>query len=138
MVCTDTTSETVQQREMVGTVSSTYAFMNFFLLVAICVVFYRFAYLNNNWKQPLVVTFYSLAIVTTLFRIFSFSFYAKMDFDASAGHIFNKLANSSDVIASISTLNIGFYQCVSMVELALRVRGSVATLTLLDKEGDQE
>ena len=126
MVCVDTTSETMAQYDTVGNVSALYAFMNLLLLFAICVSFYRFAYLNHNWKQRLVVIFYTLAIITALFRILSYSFYAKVDRDTVSHYIFNKLANSSDVIASISTLNIGFYQCVSMVELALRIRGSVA------------
>jgi len=126
MVCVDTTSETMAQYDTVGNVTALYAFMNLLLLFAICVSFYRFAYLNHNWKQRLVVIFYTLAIITALFRILSYSFYAKVDRDKVSHYIFNKLANSSDVIASISTLNIGFYQCVSMVELALRIRGSVA------------
>jgi hypothetical protein len=126
MVCENTTNETPDQYNTVSDVSMTYACFNLILLVAICISFYRFAYLNHNWKQPLVVIFYSLSIITALFRIFSYSFYAKIDRDKTAEHLFNKLANSSDVIASISTLNIGFFQCVSMVELALRIRGSVA------------
>jgi hypothetical protein len=137
MVCENTTLETVKQYDIVGSVAASYAFMSLLLLFGICVSFYRFAYLNHNWKQRLVVIFYTLAIITALFRILSFSFYAEIDFDKNAEHIFNKLANSSDVIASISTLNIGIYQCVSMVELALRIRGSVAFLEFIEK-GDRE
>jgi hypothetical protein len=119
---------------MVSNESIVFAVIFSVLIVVVKRNFYKYVYLTGKTREPLVMIFYVLAFTTCLLRIIAFSIYARANRDDNAGsNTGYEVGNAVDCLASISTLNIGIFQCVSMQDLVIRVRGSIKQYSLISK-----
>ena len=106
---------------MVSNATIVYAVMFSVLFCVVMRNFHRYVYLTGKTREPLVMIFYVLAFLTCLLRIIAFSIFSYTNRQTTASNIGYEVGNAVDCLASISTLNIGIFQCTSMQDLVIRV-----------------